>query len=487
MNDQWSGNTLFERAAGEVGGAEPPVEPPRDSLVVGGAFARRRHRSRSQKPGPTGPEKSPRAMSSPSSSTPERQLRERPGGGTEDRPGAVEHVERRLVARAQQQAGVGLVEADRATDVGAQLRVGDDVVDRPVLAARPGPEVLVGPVRMSSVGRIGGVGVALGPHGDHPVDGSGRRLARACRPRSRRASAPSPYGVVFRPLPGRGPSDRIGNRSAAPRAASAEPASPTAAAGGRCPPRPPRSRRRSASTCSSEDATLGRSSVTSSCGMACLGPHHDADTDAAGDHREQQRPRAGCWPPRQYTTAQAIDAERADGEAAARQLALRLTRRLVRHRLGSVVSAAGVVRRRRRSGARVPIHDHGAEHVPMPKNHATKPSGTGPVRPIGTPPGPGVAQVLDVAQRCRSAASSSSTSGPNTGIWPGPDRTAAPTCSGVAWTAAARRALAERAAGARRAVARRAVGTEQLAAGREIGVVDVDRRAASGRCRAKPT
>src|SRR3954452_3185107 len=73
----------------------------------------------------------------------ERQLRERARRRSEDGTRTVEHVERRLVTRAQQQARGRLVQADRTTDVGAELGVGDDALDRPVLAPRVGFEVLV--------------------------------------------------------------------------------------------------------------------------------------------------------------------------------------------------------------------------------------------------------------------------------------------------------------------------------------------------------
>ncbi len=57
-------------------------------------------------------------------------------GRAEDHLGAVGHVEGRLVARAQQVVRLLLVQRHGATHVGADLRVGDDAVERPVLAAR---------------------------------------------------------------------------------------------------------------------------------------------------------------------------------------------------------------------------------------------------------------------------------------------------------------------------------------------------------------
>src|SRR5690242_9882984 len=70
------------------------------------------------------------------------ELRQRPGGGPEEHAAAVRQVEGRLVARAEQVVGGALVERDRATHVGADLGVADDAVDRPVLAALAGRDVL---------------------------------------------------------------------------------------------------------------------------------------------------------------------------------------------------------------------------------------------------------------------------------------------------------------------------------------------------------
>src|SRR3954451_20755812 len=61
----------------------------------------------------------------------ELHLRQPAGGRTEDDVRVVGHVERRLVARAQQVGGLLLVEADRAARVRADLRVGDVVAGAP--------------------------------------------------------------------------------------------------------------------------------------------------------------------------------------------------------------------------------------------------------------------------------------------------------------------------------------------------------------------
>src|SRR5690606_19327288 len=65
----------------------------------------------------------------------QRQLRQGPRSGTEDDATAVGQVEGRLVAGAEQVVGGPLVERDRAAHVGADLGVGDDAVDGPVLPA----------------------------------------------------------------------------------------------------------------------------------------------------------------------------------------------------------------------------------------------------------------------------------------------------------------------------------------------------------------
>src|SRR6187200_1149154 len=55
----------------------------------------------------------------------DRQLWQRPGGRPEDRAGAVVDVELRLVAGAEDAAGLLLVQRHRAADMGADLGVGD--------------------------------------------------------------------------------------------------------------------------------------------------------------------------------------------------------------------------------------------------------------------------------------------------------------------------------------------------------------------------
>src|SRR5688572_13441759 len=132
MNDQWSGNTL---ASAVWTNLAPPVRASsqRASRATSRRLDRLRRRggftvtdSAATVPEPwsdgigevTGGDDGALVVDR------QRQLGERAGRGSEDRLGPLEDVERRLVARAQQQRGLRLVEADRAPGVGAQLGVG---------------------------------------------------------------------------------------------------------------------------------------------------------------------------------------------------------------------------------------------------------------------------------------------------------------------------------------------------------------------------
>src|SRR5215211_4415396 len=99
----------------------------------------------------------------------EGQLRQRPRGRPEERLGAVEHVELRLVAGAQQRVGGRPVQAHRAAGVGADLGVGD------VGALRDGgqpvgwqPQLPLGHVDEQRLG-VGRAVVALREHRDEAV------------------------------------------------------------------------------------------------------------------------------------------------------------------------------------------------------------------------------------------------------------------------------------------------------------------------------
>src|SRR5215212_5608287 len=70
------------------------------------------------------------------------QLGERTGGRTEDHLAGVREIERRLVARAEQVVGGALVEGDRTAHVGADLGIGHDAGDRPVLPPGTGDDLV---------------------------------------------------------------------------------------------------------------------------------------------------------------------------------------------------------------------------------------------------------------------------------------------------------------------------------------------------------
>src|SRR5688500_8849442 len=110
MNDQWSGNTLLRTVRANW------AVPSRSSTH----FATRLLSTTSSPPRPGSPAPVPEAGADGAGEVgggdqvalvveAERQLGQRPGGRAEDRTGAVEHVEGRLVARAQQQALLRLV------------------------------------------------------------------------------------------------------------------------------------------------------------------------------------------------------------------------------------------------------------------------------------------------------------------------------------------------------------------------------------------
>ena len=143
------GEDLARAALDEVRRAEPLVD------LVGG---RRRPPSRV----PSGAHLVPRSWARPAPGsrrwTPSIPRRRRSSGswgrgraaGPKITCAVLGHVERRLVARAEQVVGLLLVQADRAADVGADLGVGDDAVVRPALAAS-GSVISSGSSRMTMV------------------------------------------------------------------------------------------------------------------------------------------------------------------------------------------------------------------------------------------------------------------------------------------------------------------------------------------------
>ena len=127
-NDQWSGKTFRSRTR------TPRAPWSRSSSQRAGAFKRPFDaHDRSQKLGPTGSWKSLGRDQEALRVHADRQLRQRPGRRAEDHPRALRRVEGRLMAGAQDVVGGLLVQGGRAAHVRADLGVGDDVVDRPVL------------------------------------------------------------------------------------------------------------------------------------------------------------------------------------------------------------------------------------------------------------------------------------------------------------------------------------------------------------------
>src|SRR5215212_2631480 len=120
MNDQWSGNTL-SRAL------RTPLAAPRRSSIHRTSRGTRRGRRAGvamsvppavPEPGPYRVAEVALGLEEAVAADRDGQLRQRPGGGSEDGPGVLVHVEGGLVARAQEQPPLGLVEADGAAHVG---------------------------------------------------------------------------------------------------------------------------------------------------------------------------------------------------------------------------------------------------------------------------------------------------------------------------------------------------------------------------------
>ena len=152
MNDQWSGNTLrrFFRisvARPSRSSAQPATAPALLGFLAVAASARlvsaillvstdmvshaprnSARRARRSRAGPPGSPRRPPSCASWGSG--------RAAGPNSTLPG-VGQVEGRLVAGAEQVVGRPLVQRDRAADVGADLGVADDALDRPVQGLPP--------------------------------------------------------------------------------------------------------------------------------------------------------------------------------------------------------------------------------------------------------------------------------------------------------------------------------------------------------------
>ena len=376
-------------------GEQPVAAHRAGALAVGSPSA---HRSRSQKPGPTGP----REVAGGDRGS-RRRRRRAAAAAASGRPGRRSGWRRR--ARRTSTGGTGTAAGPpRPGTARPGSRRGCTASSRRrcrrrVQSSRPGQGLKSwsGRVRMSSVGASA---ASVWPSGNTVITPSTARSSGLHRLPSavhhalaaaRRTACPSG------PCPGRGPSERIGNSSAAPSAArrrrpsaisSRRPADACSAVlevGGEA--------RRSSS---SLDATGGAPRSTSSWGMNALGPHHDADADAAEWPRRAGAPRAGSGrpastrrrgrsrPPRPTRKQAGGDASRRDGS----------------HRGALVTASSPPADRAAACRSRTPA----ASRAPMPTDHATKPSGTGPMRPMGSPPGSsGSRRYSDVARRARRA------------------------------------------------------------------------------------
>ena len=236
-------------------------------------------------------------------------------------------------------------------------------------------------------------------------------------------------------------------------------------------------------------------------GHEVLGPQHDADADAAERHGQQDPLGLRLAPLPVHDGERHGGHERHD-EAQRRPhldpLALPGEDHVARGVAGAVVRGVGRAvgghdrgllgadrlagRARivghgslRRIGMRVPIHATSASRAGIPTSQATNPSGIGPVRPIGTPPGSSgerryshvggqVVEVLvgdGLGAEHRHLARTDPHGRPHLG-------------GGGVGQAGCRAPVAERAPAARGAVTGLAVGPEQLAPGRQVGVGDVD-------------
>src|SRR3954447_702708 len=122
MNDQWSGKILSNAL-------RTTLAPPKRSSVHRASRGRSRGRTtlfgtsalRVPDAGPDRVAEVARGDHVTVAVDREGQLRQRPGGGPEDGIAVVGYVEGRLVAGAQQQPGPGLVQADGAAHVRAEL------------------------------------------------------------------------------------------------------------------------------------------------------------------------------------------------------------------------------------------------------------------------------------------------------------------------------------------------------------------------------
>ena len=299
MNDQWSGNTLL--SAVRANSAAPSRSSTQRAIrrVSGGRLGSPVRGPRSR--GRPGSEKSPRATRYAVVVDAERQLRQRAGRRAEHRAGAVEHVERRLVARAQQQRrprpGRARPGSRRGCTASSRRRCRRRSSPR---GPARGSKSWSGRVRMSSVGASAASVWPSGQTVSTPSTARSSALHRRAVLASRRRIAAAGNGVVLEVLPGPGPerADREQQRGAERARTRRRRAARAAAGGGRSPLAPlevgGEGRRRS----SSVDAERRRGPRRPRrVGHEVLGPDDDADADAARGHAPAARPRAAAGRP----------------------------------------------------------------------------------------------------------------------------------------------------------------------------------------------
>ena len=368
------------------------------------------------------------------------------------------------MARAQQQPLPGLVQPDRAAEVGAQLGVRDEVAGGEALPPLLG---LVDARREADEQRrgVGGVDVALGERGDRRRRRRARRRGIGSPCSSTRRRPPRLVRRLLQAVAGVRAERADGEDRRQPEAGEGaggqlgQEASPGDALGALL----------EVGDEGVDVVLVGRDLaprlLERALGHEALGPDDDAGADAAEDDEQQQPFELGL-------TALPVHDEEADrGE----------DRRRRRRRpapfsallSGGLARAAGARRQARRCFPT--IQKHSATRPPSPNSSATKPSVTGPKPLERQPPAMvGILEVLDVG-------------GDVVGVLgrelarvehghlsrPDPHRL---DHLGRRRLVQRRRVLpvAQRAAVARRLVARRAVGPEQDTAVRQVGAGEVD-------------
>src|SRR5581483_7694002 len=352
----------------------------------------------------------------------EWELGERAERGTEHDLGAVQHVEGRLVARAQQLVRLRLVEPDGTSRVRAHLRVRDEAVRRPGPAPgtrsdQPGLDVHQDDLT------VRGVRVTFGERGHEPLDGHVLGADR-CAVLRHEALAPPP-GRRQQRVAGSGPErrDREQRRDAERPGRRDEPTDDEPPA--RDEPLALEVLREQRELLLAARQRLARLLVRA-VRHETVRPRHEAEPEAA--QRDAEQDPLGLRLPADHVDPGEPDAaEEAQHEpeqdrgltAAVASLRGRArAARLVRFALGRHVF--------------VPIQRTATRSRPIAITQATRPSGSGPRNHRGRPPRSWG------WRRYRTYATTSfiwswlSAAVPNAGIVPGPDRIASAICRSVA-------------------------------------------------------